>query len=251
MSDNTINAALRAIGYAGNEKPAHGFRSMADGLLNETGLFNPDAIERQLAHKQKKSKRRIHMRDEFWAERVRIMQFWSDYLEQLRDHIPSARNRSHAAAGRPKFGQASPQPRYRREAQDRNLDAARCRVLERRYAISYLAFVLPLGTFGSHIFPLPEPEAHMLTICLLVGYCAGVAVGAGLRPKIAIPAMILALSPAIAISHLRHEAIYVGMGVIAAALLAGGIHSAVSRHRIAKLEIGKRISLGRSPAPTG
>ncbi|HMI20095.1 MAG TPA: tyrosine-type recombinase/integrase [Sphingomonas sp.] len=50
MSENTINAALRALGHAQHEMTAHGFRSMADSLLNETGLFNPDAIERQLAH---------------------------------------------------------------------------------------------------------------------------------------------------------------------------------------------------------
>ena len=104
MSENTINAALRAIGYSGDEMTAHGFRSMADSLLNETGLFNPDAIERQLAHQDKNSVRRIYMRAEFWAERVRMMQFWSDYLEELRDRVEPAHSSPVPSDGRPVFG---------------------------------------------------------------------------------------------------------------------------------------------------
>ncbi|WP_324377597.1 tyrosine-type recombinase/integrase [Sphingomonas sp.] len=104
MSENTINAALRALGYAQDEMTAHGFRSMADSLLNETGLFNPDAIERQLAHQDKNSVRRIYMRAEFWAERVRMMQFWSDYLEQLCDDLPPVRSSAAAQGTRPTFG---------------------------------------------------------------------------------------------------------------------------------------------------
>jgi integrase len=110
MSENTVNAALRGLGYAQDEMTAHGFRSMADSLLNETGLFNPDAIERQLAHQDKNSVRRIYMRAEFWAERVRMMQYWSDYLEELRDRIePAPARPASAAGGRPVFG-ATQQP---------------------------------------------------------------------------------------------------------------------------------------------
>jgi len=108
MSENTINAALRAIGYSGDEMTAHGFRSMADSLLNETGLFNPDAIERQLAHQDKNSVRRIYMRAEFWAERVQMMQFWSNYLEELRDRIEPVAARTGPAGGRPEFGLTPP-----------------------------------------------------------------------------------------------------------------------------------------------
>jgi hypothetical protein len=50
MSENTVNAALRALGFGQEEMTAHGFRAMAATLLNETGQFNPDAIERQLAY---------------------------------------------------------------------------------------------------------------------------------------------------------------------------------------------------------
>lgn len=58
---------------------------MAATLLNETGKFNPDAIERQLAHMETNAIRRAYTRGEYWDERVRMMQHWSDHLDQLRD----------------------------------------------------------------------------------------------------------------------------------------------------------------------
>jgi integrase len=85
MSENTINAALRRLGYAQDEMTAHGFRAMASTLLNEMGKWNPDAIERQLAHADGNKVRRAYTRGEYWDERVRMMQHWSDYLDQLRD----------------------------------------------------------------------------------------------------------------------------------------------------------------------
>ena len=84
MSDNTINAALRRLGYAKDEMTAHGFRAMAATLLNEMGTWNPDAIERQLAHAEVNSVRRAYTRGQYWDERVRMMQHWSDYLDELR-----------------------------------------------------------------------------------------------------------------------------------------------------------------------
>jgi integrase len=85
MSENTINAALRRMGYAKDEMTGHGFRAMASTLLIEMGKWNPDAIERQLAHADGNSVRRAYTRGEYWDERVRMMQHWSDYLDQLRD----------------------------------------------------------------------------------------------------------------------------------------------------------------------
>jgi integrase len=85
MSENTINAALRRLGYAQNEMTGHGFRAMAATLLNEMGIWNADAIERQLAHADNNAVRRAYARGEYWDERVRMMQHWSDYLDQLRD----------------------------------------------------------------------------------------------------------------------------------------------------------------------
>jgi integrase len=85
MSENTINAALRRLGYAQDEMTGHGFRAMAATLLNEMGIWNADAIERQLAHADNNAVRRAYARGEYWDERVRMMQHWSDYLDQLRD----------------------------------------------------------------------------------------------------------------------------------------------------------------------
>ncbi len=85
MSENTINAALRRLGYAQDEMTGHGFRAMASTLLNEMGKWNPDAIERQLAHGEPNAVRRAYTRGEYWDERVVMMQDWSDYLDQLRD----------------------------------------------------------------------------------------------------------------------------------------------------------------------
>ena len=85
MSENTVNAALRRLGYSQQEMTAHGFRAMAATLLNEMGIWNPDAIEKQLAHLDNSMVRRAYTRGEYWDERVRMMQHWSDYLDQLRD----------------------------------------------------------------------------------------------------------------------------------------------------------------------
>ncbi|MBB4100721.1 tyrosine-type recombinase/integrase [Sphingomonas kyeonggiensis] len=85
MSENTITFALRRMGYGGDQMTAHGFRAMAATLLNEMGLWNPDAIERQLAHMENNGVRRAYARGQYWEERVRMMQHWSDYLDQLRD----------------------------------------------------------------------------------------------------------------------------------------------------------------------
>lgn len=85
MSENTINAALRRMGFAQDEMTGHGFRATAATLLNEMGLWHPDAIERQLAHCDNNAVRRAYARGEYWDERVRMMQHWSDHLDFLRD----------------------------------------------------------------------------------------------------------------------------------------------------------------------
>lgn len=85
MSENTINAALRRIGYAGTEMTAHGVRAMASTLLNESGKWNADAIERALAHRDGGKTRGAYHRGSHWAERVQMAQWWSDHLDVLRD----------------------------------------------------------------------------------------------------------------------------------------------------------------------
>ncbi|TPE63333.1 DUF4102 domain-containing protein [Sandaracinobacter neustonicus] len=84
MCENTLNLALQRLGYGGSRMTTHGFRAMACTLLNESGRWNPDAIERQLAHVDANSVRRIYARGEYWAERVTMMQAWSDELDSLR-----------------------------------------------------------------------------------------------------------------------------------------------------------------------
>ncbi|MBA4767507.1 MAG: tyrosine-type recombinase/integrase [Porphyrobacter sp.] len=84
MSENTLNAALRRLGYTSKEMTGHGFRAMASTLLNESGKWNPDAIERALAHADTDKVRAAYHRGAHWQERVEMAQWWSDYLDQLR-----------------------------------------------------------------------------------------------------------------------------------------------------------------------
>lgn len=83
ISDNTLNAALRRMGIGKEEATAHGFRATASTLLNECGKWHPDAIERQLAHIENNDVRRAYARAEHWEERVKMMQWWADYLDEL------------------------------------------------------------------------------------------------------------------------------------------------------------------------
>ena len=84
MSENTLNGALRRLGYTKDEMTCHGFRSMASTLLNELG-WNRDAIERQLAHSERDGVRAAYNRAEFLPERRKMIQAWADYLDGLRD----------------------------------------------------------------------------------------------------------------------------------------------------------------------
>ena len=84
MSDNTINAALRRMGYTSEEQTGHGFRSMASTLLNEQG-FPPDVIELQLAHTERNKVRAAYNKAQRLPERRKMMQAWADYLDGLRE----------------------------------------------------------------------------------------------------------------------------------------------------------------------
>ena len=84
ISENTLNAALRRLGYTKEEMTAHGFRSTASTLLNESGKFSPDAIERALAHQDNDEVRRAYNRGAYWNERVEMAQWWADHLDVLR-----------------------------------------------------------------------------------------------------------------------------------------------------------------------
>ncbi|GHV50486.1 integrase [Synergistales bacterium] len=83
MSENAVTAALRRMGYTGDDMTGHGFRSMASTLLNENS-FKPDVIERQLAHIEGNSVRAAYNYAEYLPERREMMQWWADYLDGLK-----------------------------------------------------------------------------------------------------------------------------------------------------------------------
>jgi integrase len=84
MSENTVTASLRRLGFSGDEMTAHGFRAMASTLLNESLKWSPDAIERALAHGDTDKVRSAYHRGAHWKERVAMAQWWSDHLDTLR-----------------------------------------------------------------------------------------------------------------------------------------------------------------------
>jgi integrase len=92
MSDGTINAAFARMGFKG-EIVAHGLRHMASTALNEKG-WSADAIERQLAHKDKNRIRGIYNKAKYLEERRQMMQAWADYLDELRTAVPAIAHRA-------------------------------------------------------------------------------------------------------------------------------------------------------------
>lgn len=100
LSDGALNAALRALGIDGNTHVAHGFRSSASSLLNEYSGFSADVIERALAHGEPDPIRRAYNRSQYWSERVRMMQWWADYLDEIRKPMTAS------PAGAPRAAQS-------------------------------------------------------------------------------------------------------------------------------------------------
>jgi integrase len=84
MSENTLNAALRRMGYSGEEMTAHGFRASFSTLANESGLWNPDAIEAALAHVERNEVRKAYNRGSYWDERVKLADWWASKLDDMR-----------------------------------------------------------------------------------------------------------------------------------------------------------------------
>lgn len=91
LSDNTMNAALRRMGFSQDEMTAHGFRATASTILNEQG-FNPDVIEACLGHQDENAIRRAYNRARYWRERVELMQKWADMLDAFRDECGKGRS---------------------------------------------------------------------------------------------------------------------------------------------------------------
>ena len=83
ISENTMNQALRRMGFAQNEHCSHGFRSSASSLLNECGLWNPDAIEAELDHTDRNRVRQVYNRTRYWDERVKMADWWSNEISSM------------------------------------------------------------------------------------------------------------------------------------------------------------------------
>ena len=84
MSENTLNVALRIMGFGGYEITSHGFRATFSTLANESGLWHHGAIERALAHVDENAVRRADARGEHWDEPVRMADWWAALLDHLR-----------------------------------------------------------------------------------------------------------------------------------------------------------------------
>ena len=84
MSENTINAALRGMGYSNEMHTAHGFRAMARTIMDEVLGERVDFIEHQLAHAVKDPNGRAYNRTAHLPARREMMQRWADYLDKLR-----------------------------------------------------------------------------------------------------------------------------------------------------------------------
>lgn len=90
LSENAVNGALKRLGYGG-VMTAHGFRTTASSLLSESEEFHPDAIERALAHEDANAVRKAYNRTQYWDQRVRMMQWWSDKIDSLKQLKPVPR----------------------------------------------------------------------------------------------------------------------------------------------------------------
>jgi len=84
MSNNTVLAALRRMGYSKDEMTGHGFRAMASTILHEQG-WPSDVIERQLAHAERNSIKAAYNHAQHLPERRKMMQHWADYLDNLKE----------------------------------------------------------------------------------------------------------------------------------------------------------------------
>lgn len=87
MSENTVNAALRAMGFPGDEVTGHGFRATARTMLAERLGLPIEVVEAQLAHSVKDSLGRAYNRTEYLKQRRQMLQTWADYLDQLREDV--------------------------------------------------------------------------------------------------------------------------------------------------------------------
>ena len=83
MSDNTLTQALRRMGFKKEKVTPHGFRSTFSTFANESGLWNPDVIEAYCARQDRNAVRRAYNRAAYWNERVKIAEWWEEFLKSI------------------------------------------------------------------------------------------------------------------------------------------------------------------------
>jgi integrase len=85
ISTNRLGRVLGELGFGNDQVTPHGFRAMASTIMNESGLWPVDVIELQLAHQERNKVRRVYNRQQRWPERVEMMNWWADHLDELRN----------------------------------------------------------------------------------------------------------------------------------------------------------------------
>ena len=124
-----------------------------------------------------------------------------------------------------------------------NLTLRQARMIESWMAAAFLAFALVLGLFGARAIALPHERVHMLIVCLIMGYGAGIAVSIGLRPLIAVPCMVLAVLPPAIQGVMRADPLHVATAAMMLAFLGGGMQSLSTRYRRAVHNTARRLTL--------
>lgn len=89
LSENTLNLALRRMGYSKEQMTAHGFRSSFSTMAAESQIWSVDIVESQLSHQDPSQIRRVYQRSTFWDERVKLAQWWADQCDAMRLLKPS------------------------------------------------------------------------------------------------------------------------------------------------------------------
>ncbi|MBB4616507.1 GGDEF domain-containing protein [Sphingomonas abaci] len=112
--------------------------------------------------------------------------------------------------------------------------------IERRFAVSYVAFAIILGLFVARTMQLPDAPLHTLAGILLVGYAAGVAAGTALRPRIAVASLLVAVLPPVAVLFVQSEPADIASAVALGGFLAGGMRSLLRRYRTESASTAKR-----------
>lgn len=84
ISENTLNQALRRMGFGPKQVTSHGFRATFSTLANQSGLWHPDAIERAIAHVEKNEVRRAYDRGVHWEQRVKMADWWAAELSSYK-----------------------------------------------------------------------------------------------------------------------------------------------------------------------